>query len=266
LRAEGTYADPHEITVNVGETVTLVYEVSGIADMNSWQDQFGISGPATELGILTGASWWELLSANTGYATSIPAPGVLRILGTNSLITPPYAYTPDAGGSSLAVLQFECLDVGDVTVDGLLLAEFLPGDPVTGQVIPPPFDISQLSNAHVLIHQLDDGQPGEWSFNYEVNDDLLGQIIGTAEGPYADGTVMDITASPLDPTSVQFLGWQLLSDSPGFPGDLSLPDLGGPFPLTSDVSLRAWFAVIPEPTSLALVCGGLALLSRRRRR
>jgi hypothetical protein len=265
LRAEGAYADPHDITVSVGDTVTLVYEVSGIADLTGWQDDFIISGPATALGVVTGASWWETVSVNTGLSVDDTDPNRLRVLGTNALLSPPYAYTPDPAGSSLVELVFECLDIGDVTVDGLARPQFLLGNPETGQVISE-FSIDQASNAHVVIHQLDDGQPQEWSFDYEVNDDLLGQIIGTAEGLYPDGTMMDITASPLDPGNVQFLGWQLLSDSPAFPGDLSLPDLGGPFPLTSDVSLRAWFAVIPEPTSLALVCGGLALLSRRRRR
>jgi hypothetical protein len=268
LRAEGTHADPHDITVNVGETVTLVYEVSGIADLTGWQDEFYIGGPATPLSVVTGASWWEGVSVNTGLFVSNPDatdPNLLRVLGTNSLITPPYVYTPDPTGSSLVELTFECLGLGDVTVDALLRPQFLVGDPATGQVVGE-FPVSQASDARVVIHQLDDGPPRDWSFDYEVNDDLLGQITGTAEGLYPDGTTMAILASPLDPTTVEFLGWELLSDSPGFPGDLGLPDLGGPFPLTSDVSLRAWFGVIPEPTSLALLCGGLALLSRRRRR
>jgi len=267
----------HEISVVVGDTVQLVYEITDAPDLGGWQDDFAKSGPASELSLIDGASWWETVSGPV--VTDIDlvqrpdyGPGVerWRFLGTNGTATiPPVPVTPPPG-SSLAVFEFTCDGEGDVIINGLMRPFFWPVDPASGQ-LGAQYSVDVLnSDPMVTIHQeLGNGPAPDWSFEYEVNNALLGDITGTPlEGTHPDGTTIDLAliAAPFDPTIARFLSWELVGNIPSFPGDLSSPALSGSFVLTDNVLLTANFGVIPEPATMAILCGGMALLARRRRR
>jgi len=113
----------------------------------------------------------------------------------------------------------------------------------------------------------------EWELTYEVDPVIAGEILGSLEGFYNDGEIIALLTQAYDPTSWEFVLWTETL-TPGFPApDPLSPDMGGPFPIHSDLHFIAHYRpiqdVIPEPMSLTLLgigAAGLGLRLRKRRR
>jgi hypothetical protein len=260
LVAVGPSGYTHELTVNVGDTVQIAYLIADADNLSFFQDDLQMTGPGTDLTLLVGQSWWEQ-QLNCQPDTLVNRGGGLyTIIGESSISDRPYSHDV-VEPNSLALFEFSCTDLGDVVIEGLLKPYFASADPDTMEPGPPIIPDPALSNAVVVIHQVEGRQV---VLSYDVTPVGAGVINGSPEGLYNVGD--DIHLEAVANTDWVFVMWDELTGA-GVPGDPYSSVLD--FPIATDLDLLARFAYIPEPMSLTLLGIGAACLglrSRKRRR
>ena len=272
----GAWAGLTEFTVPVGTTVPLVLDITDAVDLAYWEVHVRVNGSAGALAAGSHDTWWEtptnVVDNTVDWQDTTQSNVVLGAI--DFFADPPYSYS---GSGSLANLEFECTEPGDVVVT--ILTEYPPDLPPNMNVLPgfsqvdPVTGFGDLGNSElpvefssstVTIHQTLEGQRWDFFAGVAPGDETMGYVDPAYDDTYDDGFLVDLWAIPNDPVVYVFSHWEETTGA-GVPyGDPTQAHLA--FPLHSDLELYAHFVLVPEPCTLTLMGLGLACVGLRRRR
>ncbi|MFC1806234.1 PEP-CTERM sorting domain-containing protein [Planctomycetota bacterium] len=251
LVAVGGFADPHDIHIVPGTTVTLAYQATHVENWNAFQDNISVTDLDCPLTLVPGASWWEGLAfARLAFGFQTTTDQYI-VLGTIVAPMGSQQSFSAAGPVDVAVLEITCDAPGHVVVQGLHHAVIAQTDPATADLIGRQ-PVSAFSNATVTIH----AGPG---WDVAEGQESVGHIV-----PTSAGDLLELLALPFDPTAHEFWHWEettgagLGEANPFSP--LLVTRVGEP------LELVAHFVEIPEPATAMLLALGLGAAAVRRRR
>ena len=151
-----TIGGSHEITVDPGTPVRLVYTISYAENLSLFQNNVTVIGDAANIDGTDAATWWGDQQTTSLSFSDQAGTDMYILLGETSLFEAPYSYS-DPDEVSLAFIDLTPLS-GTVVVDLLSLADPYavnmwlwcdPDDPAVGGELPIDLD---NSNPVVTIH------------------------------------------------------------------------------------------------------------------
>ena len=121
VKAVGGYADPHEITVDPGTPVRLVYTISYAENLTYFQNNVTVIGDTASIDATDAGTWWgDQLTTSLDFWPQAGT-GMYILLGETAPVGAPYSYS-DPDEVSLAFIDLTPLS-DTVVIDLLSLAD-----------------------------------------------------------------------------------------------------------------------------------------------
>jgi hypothetical protein len=147
LKAQGSYPDPHDITVTPGTNVRLEYTISSADRLGYFQNTVSAIGIGqTDISATKVGTWWGSQQATQLRFNYRPTLGTYILLGECTASSPPFSYSSPSE-VSLAFLDVVAPDTGSATIDLLSLGG--PVSPINMWVWVNPSDFNDFGEIEV---------------------------------------------------------------------------------------------------------------------